>query len=176
MILRVCAWLCLTLWQSIGLPTRLFHPWDFSGKDTGMGSHSLLQVIFPAQGSNPSLLHCRQILYSLSHQGSPSDIEIVINRYFIFHFNYFIFIKMLSLHQSLFFLYIIECLSGSYVWFGFHPLSSLRFKTLPLGIQQNSSHHFLFVAFFFIFSAFINLVFICMCFPFCFFKKITYIY
>ena len=80
-----------------------------------MGSHSLLQVIFPAQGSNPSLLHCRQILYSLSHQGSPSDIEIVINRYFIFHFNYFIFIKMLSLHQSLFFLYIIECLSGSYV-------------------------------------------------------------
>ena len=36
-----------------------------------MGSHSLLQGIFPTQGSNPHLLHCRQILYGLSHQGSP---------------------------------------------------------------------------------------------------------
>ena len=36
-----------------------------------MGSHSLLQRIFPTQGSNQGLLHCRQILYHLSHQGSP---------------------------------------------------------------------------------------------------------
>ena len=36
-----------------------------------VGCHSLLQGIFPAPGSNPSLLHCRQILYSLSHQGNP---------------------------------------------------------------------------------------------------------
>ena len=35
-----------------------------------MGSLSLLQRIFPAQGSSPDLLHCRQILYPLSHQGS----------------------------------------------------------------------------------------------------------
>ena len=32
---------------------------------------SLLQGIFPTQGSNPGLLHCRQILYGLSHQGNP---------------------------------------------------------------------------------------------------------
>ena len=36
-----------------------------------MGSHSTLQGIFLTQGSNPGLLHCRQILYRLSHQGSP---------------------------------------------------------------------------------------------------------
>ena len=36
------------------------------GKNTGVGSHSLLQVIFPTQGSNPGLLHCRQIVYCLS--------------------------------------------------------------------------------------------------------------
>ena len=38
-----------------------------------MRSHSLLQGIFPMQWSNPGLLHCRQILYCLSHQGSPQD-------------------------------------------------------------------------------------------------------
>jgi len=41
------------------------------GKNTGVGCHSLLQLIFLTQGSNPGLLHCRQILYCLSHQGSP---------------------------------------------------------------------------------------------------------
>ena len=42
------------------------------GNKTGMGSHSLLQGIFLTQGSNLSLLHCRQILYCLSYQGSPT--------------------------------------------------------------------------------------------------------
>ena len=46
-------------------PTRLLCPWDFPGKNTGVGSHSLLQEIFLTQGSNPGLLHCRQILYHL---------------------------------------------------------------------------------------------------------------
>ena len=40
-------------------------------QNTGMGHHALLQRIFPTQGSNPGLPHCRQILYCLSHQGSP---------------------------------------------------------------------------------------------------------
>ena len=47
------------------------HPWDSPGKNTGVGCHFLLQEIFLTQGSNPSVLHCRQILYHLSHQGSP---------------------------------------------------------------------------------------------------------
>ena len=38
-------------------PTRLLCPRDFPGKNTGLGSHSLLQEIFPTQGSNLSLLH-----------------------------------------------------------------------------------------------------------------------
>ena len=44
-------------------PTRLLCPWDFPGKNTGVGSCSLLQEIFPTQRSNPGPLHCRQILY-----------------------------------------------------------------------------------------------------------------
>ena len=44
---------------------------DPTGKNTGVGCHALLQGIFPIQGSNPGLPHCRRILYQLSHQGSP---------------------------------------------------------------------------------------------------------
>ena len=53
------------------LPTRLLCPWDFPGKNAGVGSNFLLQGNFLTQGLNPGLLHCRQILYNLSHQGSP---------------------------------------------------------------------------------------------------------
>ena len=53
-------------------PPRLLCLWIFPGKDTGLGCHFLLQGIFPTQGSNPRLLHCRRILYWLSHQGSPT--------------------------------------------------------------------------------------------------------
>ena len=52
-------------------PTRFLCPWNFPGKNTGVGYHSPLQGIFATQGSNLNLLHFRQILYSLSHQGSP---------------------------------------------------------------------------------------------------------
>ena len=51
-------------------PARLLCPWDFPGKGTGVGCHFLLQGIFPTQGSNLGLPHCRQTLYHLSHQGS----------------------------------------------------------------------------------------------------------
>ena len=53
-------------------PTRLLYPWNSPGKNTGEGSHSLLHGIFLTQGSNLGLLHCRQILYHLSLQGSPN--------------------------------------------------------------------------------------------------------
>ena len=52
-------------------PARLLCPWDSPGKHTGVGCHSLLQGIFPTQGSKPGLPLCRWILYQLSHQGSP---------------------------------------------------------------------------------------------------------
>ena len=52
---------------------RLVSPWNSPGKSTGVGCHSLLQGIFPTQGSNPGLLHCRQTVNHLSHQGSPYE-------------------------------------------------------------------------------------------------------
>ena len=58
-----------SLWPHALQPFRLLCPWDSPGKDTGVGCHALLQGIFPTQGSNPGLPHCRQILYHLSHQG-----------------------------------------------------------------------------------------------------------
>ena len=82
--LSLCAVLCLVT-QSC--PT-LCNPMDCSpsgssirgdspGKNTGVGSHALLQGILPTQGSNRGLPHCRQILYCLSHQGSPRILEWV---------------------------------------------------------------------------------------------------
>ena len=51
-------------------PTRILCPCDSPGTTTGVGCHALLQGIFPAQGLNSGLLHCRQILYHLNLQGS----------------------------------------------------------------------------------------------------------
>ena len=51
-------------------PARLLCPWDFTGNNTGVGCHFLLQGMFPTQGSNPGPPHCRQMRYPLSHQGS----------------------------------------------------------------------------------------------------------
>ena len=65
---------------------------DCIGKNTGVGCHSFLQGIFPTQGSNPGLPHCRQILYQLSHQGSPLDtIWMGIISYFVFQHNSVLF-------------------------------------------------------------------------------------
>ena len=52
-------------------PHGLYSPCNSLGQNTGMDSHSLLQRIFPTQGLNPGLPHCREILYQLSHKGSP---------------------------------------------------------------------------------------------------------
>ena len=51
--------------------------WNSPGQNSGMGSLSLLQGIFPTQGSNPGLPHFRQILYQLSHKGNPRILEWV---------------------------------------------------------------------------------------------------
>ena len=51
-------------------PTRLLCPWNSLGKNTGVSCHFLLQGIFPTQGLNLGLPHCRQTLYQVSHQGS----------------------------------------------------------------------------------------------------------
>ena len=58
-------------------PYGLYSPWNSPGQNTGAGSHSPLQGIFPIQGSNPGLPHCRWSLYHLSHKGSPRILEWV---------------------------------------------------------------------------------------------------
>ena len=60
---------CPTLWDP--------SPWGSPGQNTGVGSLSFPQGIFPTQGLNPGLLHCRWILYQLSHKGSPRILEWV---------------------------------------------------------------------------------------------------
>ena len=59
------------------LPHGLYSPWNSPGKNTGVGSLSLFQGIFPTQGLNPGLPHSRWILYHLSHKGSPRIQEWV---------------------------------------------------------------------------------------------------
>ena len=62
----------LTLWDHVNSkPSRLLCPWNFPGKNPGVGCHFLLQGIFPTQGSNPRLLCCKRIPYCLSRQESP---------------------------------------------------------------------------------------------------------
>ena len=64
--------LMLTLCDPMGCS-----PWNSWGQNTGVGSLSLPQRIFPTQGSNPGLPLCRQVLYQLSHEGSPRILECV---------------------------------------------------------------------------------------------------
>ena len=65
-----CSVMSNSLW-----PHRLYSPWNSPGQNTGVGSLSLLQGIFPPQGSNPDLLHCRRIPDQLSHKESPRILE-----------------------------------------------------------------------------------------------------
>ena len=62
---------CLTLATPWTVAHQVPLPWDVSGKNTGVDCPLLLQGIFPTQEVNPGLLHCRQILYRLSYEGSP---------------------------------------------------------------------------------------------------------
>ena len=73
-VLCLVAQLCPTLCDPINCspPGSSVHG-NSPGKNTGVGCHALLQGIFPTQGSNVGLLHCRQILYQLSYQGSLRD-------------------------------------------------------------------------------------------------------
>ena len=63
--------------MACSLPGPSLHE-DSPCKNIGVGCHALLQGIFPIQGSNPGLPHCRQILYHLSHQGSPNFVKLII--------------------------------------------------------------------------------------------------
>ena len=72
----VCVCVCVFLFSRVWLFATpwILCPWNSPGKNTGVGCNFVLQEIFPTQGLNSGLLHCRQILYHLSHQGSPNSV------------------------------------------------------------------------------------------------------
>ena len=77
-VLCVVAQSCPTLYDPMDCsPPGFSVRGDSPGKYTGMGCHALLQGIFPTQGLDPGLPHCRQSLYRLNHQGSPRILEWV---------------------------------------------------------------------------------------------------
>ena len=63
--------------QSFLRPYGLYSPWNSPGQNTGVGSLSLHQGIFPTQESNTGLLHCGRILYQVSHKERPRILEWV---------------------------------------------------------------------------------------------------
>ena len=89
-VLTVCVCVCCLLSRVRLLRphrlqlARLLCSWNSPAKNTAVGSHFLLQGIFPTQGSNPGLLHCKQTLYRLSHRGSPLCLFYIQNRQCIY--------------------------------------------------------------------------------------------
>ena len=73
-ITQVCSTLCD--FMDCSPPGTSVHG-DSPGKNTAVDCHFLLQGIFPTQGLNPGLLHCRRILYQMSHKESPRILEWV---------------------------------------------------------------------------------------------------
>ena len=65
----------------------LYSPWNSPGQNTGMGSHSLPQGIFPTQGLNPGLLHGRKIIYHPSNQGSILLLPFNLNTVYMLYSN-----------------------------------------------------------------------------------------
>ena len=82
---------CLTLCNRME-----YSSWNSPDQNTRVGSHCVLQGIFPTQGSNPGVPHCRRVLYQLSHQGSsisraeskslPNSLEILSDTKYLFRY------------------------------------------------------------------------------------------
>ena len=62
---------------------ELYSPWNSPSQNPGVGSVSLCQGIFPTQGLNPGLPHCRRILYQLRREGSPFNWRIIALQNFV---------------------------------------------------------------------------------------------
>ena len=101
-------------------PHGLYSPLNSPGQNTGVGSLCLLQGIFPTQGLNPGLPHCRWILYHLSHKGSPifsgSILLMVVYNLIYWQVLYYLKVKVLVIQMYLTLLDPIDCSpSGSSV-------------------------------------------------------------
>ena len=101
-------------------PCGLYSPWNSPGRNTGVGCLSLLQGIFPIQGWNSGLLHCRRILHQLSHKGSPAWRKRLLSLFYpCFRAG-----KLGLCDVSWFFLCTSACRLG-------RKLSTSKFSTLP---------------------------------------------
>ena len=124
-------------------PHRLYSPWNSPGQNTGVGSLSFLQGIFPTQGSNLGLPHCRQILYQLSYQEAQIALYYILIGYFAFWMACSVFS-----HFSL----RLSCESEKWKWSRSVMSDSLRDCSLPgssvhgifLGKGSGVGCHFLF--------------------------------
>ena len=111
------------------------------GKNTGVGCHALLQGIFPTQGPNPGLPHCRWILYHLRHQGIPTYAIASLKPRYLAYF--LIFHNLgLSLMVYVYFLCLTDHVSLSKPYAGLWSLMS-PFNYLSLGLWINYFNHFI---------------------------------
>ena len=94
------------LWPHGLLSTRVLCSWNFPGKNSGMDCHFLLQGIFLTQGLNLGLLHCRQILYHLSHQKVAVFMFITVSS----------LITIFNLHVK--FIQILPRLTQDFIYYG----------------------------------------------------------
>ena len=113
--------------------TRLLCPWNSLGKNTGVGSLSLLQGIFPTQGLNLGLPHSRQILHHLSHKGSCVFLWCVLIFYMIYPWT------VPSIVFCVFKIYIISNVS----WYKHHSTTYLFsfiaiFEYVPVDIYSHA--------------------------------------
>ena len=124
---------------------------DFPGKNTRVGSYSLLQGFFLTQGSNLGLLHCRQILYHLSHQGSPTLLSFSFFFFFLAALDLPCFVWAFSrcsewglLIVAVRRLLILSTASSRYVGSGVvvHGLSCSEARLIFLQKESNACPHF----------------------------------
>ena len=111
---------CLTL-----QPHGLHSPWNSPGQNTGVDSLSLLQGIFPTQGLNTGLLHCRRILYPVSHQRSPRILEWVA----------YPFSRGSSRPRNQ---TLVSCIADGF--FAIRATRETHFKGKPFNFRTNTSH------------------------------------
>ena len=128
-------------------PHGLYSQWNSPGQNTGVGSLSLLRGIFPTQGLNPGLPHCKQILYHLSHQvwwqptprGNQlcTSIKKKVSLLFFSSSSLFVFFIGLAIIYSYFihwfvYLFYFYCLVSFEEWSGDRTVSLLSFFILCL--------------------------------------------
>ena len=135
---------CPTLCNPMDYPARIPCPLNSPGKNTGVGCHSLLQGIFPTQGSNPSLLHCRQILYHLSYPGSKYFICLYwISRFLWLEFVLFIFLSQPVTKLSMVNKYILNAFNGMIIIY--RKLKKIQTIVMEKYVKEMFPVHYVFL-------------------------------